>query len=139
MPDSDYSALNRCTRWVVNNCKSPKDNSNNCGSPHDQDYSSEWRGSGVHLRCASAECVCRTEKFILAFDKYFDRADFYCKVGFVYGKDNSTNPELTKVLTLLPAFCSKKGFSLEKWIIDLIGWGKAKGEPLGVLCSYYFR
>ncbi|KAM0426015.1 hypothetical protein ACHAPT_008644 [Fusarium lateritium] len=125
-PDDSYKALDSCVRWVLNGCKSPKDNDDNCKPARPGDHSDIWTGLGAYLECSTAECVCGGSRFFYSTQKLYERADLYCSIGFPYqGSDNNEAFQLT--LGMLADYCSKEGHMLGKWIVTLFGTKKEKG------------
>jgi len=119
--------LTPCVRWVLYACKSPHDTASNChprlegvGDDMDQSY---WQGLRHLLRCETAECVCGGSKFFSSTQKLFERAEYFCSIGFPTQEDSS-NPAFEATVGMLSEYCSARGFVLGRWIVTLFGFAK---------------
>lgn len=127
-PTKSYNKLTPCLRWVLNNCTSPRDNAENCKPDKPGDHRDVWTGLGRYLQCSTTECVCSGTKFSYSLQKFYERADLYCSVGFPYqGADAQQNEGFKTTIKMLADFCSTEGFIIGEWVINIYGLEKEKG------------
>jgi hypothetical protein len=81
------------------------------------------------LQCVTAECICKIPEFFYAHQHTFDEANLLCDVNVPTAEVPS--PEFQNLGEMLTDFCSKEGFVLSNWIIDLVGYKEENGKSVG--------
>ncbi|KAK3988469.1 hypothetical protein QBC44DRAFT_397896 [Cladorrhinum sp. PSN332] len=138
-PSRSYENIKPCVRWVLNNCESPKDSSSNCKPDKPLDHSQDYTGLGRYLQCSTTECVCGATKFSNSLQKFYERADYYCNIGFPYqGADPQHNDGFQTTVKMLTEFCSNEGFVIEKWVVTVYGFKEEDGMTREQIISIAF-